>query len=512
MKSRVQGRRSKSNAKPLTCITALALGAAELLSGFCLSAAPVSGAESQTSGGPAASRAQHIRVNRELTWSMLENLITLKEYRVARSVLEEHLRVDPLDGRSWLLMGHVDAGLGQTQESEKAIRRGKKILNGSEDRMVRYAEAELALAKGNRGGAKAKFAALASGDDALAEKARRALPAFEAKNGRSVASISGVPGLVEPKVLREIPDATNTANASDLEPAFQMPWSANLNLSLLSGYDANILQISDSIAPSAAGLGSFYSTAGLQGVFAGSGLGGVLSVSGSLGYTYNFAEIASGLNNLSTSAGLQWSTPPSGISRVGFSMGWVTSGSFMESGGYGLYALSSTLQPTLAVRISDSVNMDWSVNGGINQFPGVELTSTQDDRSGTQAGTNLGVRSLIGSGQLGISFGYARQFATGDNFKTVSYNSALSYSRGLPWLQSTVNGTLSYSMVSYPLSDTSRNDRLASATVGWSAPFKIWDQKFQVSPSMNWSSSSSNVDSASFSKTALNLQVVYAIK
>jgi hypothetical protein len=48
----------------------------------------------------AEQRANHVRVNRELTWTMLENLITLGEFGVAESVLNEHLRVDPKDGRS----------------------------------------------------------------------------------------------------------------------------------------------------------------------------------------------------------------------------------------------------------------------------------------------------------------------------------------------------------------------------------------------------------------------------
>jgi hypothetical protein len=53
-------------------------------------------------GISAETRANHIRVNRELTWSTIENLITLNEFGLAGSVLEEHLAVDPKDGKSWL--------------------------------------------------------------------------------------------------------------------------------------------------------------------------------------------------------------------------------------------------------------------------------------------------------------------------------------------------------------------------------------------------------------------------
>jgi len=81
-------------------------------------------------------RTKHIRVNREVTWSIIENLITLNEYDLADSVLEEHLRVDVKDGKSWLFKSQILARQGKKDEARACISKAKKQIADSEPEML----------------------------------------------------------------------------------------------------------------------------------------------------------------------------------------------------------------------------------------------------------------------------------------------------------------------------------------------------------------------------------------
>ncbi len=465
-------------------------------------------------------RAARIRVNRELTWSILENLLTLNELNVAHALLKEHLRVDVLDGRSWLLLSQTQVRLGKTEDAAESVLKGKKILKRSEPALVRYAESEVELARGNTLGAYLGFQSLKKLKGPMGEKARRALAQLNSKKKRSLASIQRIPGLVEPKNASAIPEIKKTrkpASLFSLAPALEappppkIPWTWTANASLTSGYDTNILQISDDLAPQAAGLGSAFNSVGAQGVTSGGALGGMLSLSGSGAYTYNYSSTASGLNNFNAMAGAQWSTVPAPDSRFAFLLGSMVLGTFMESGGYALYSLNSSVTPTLAFRVTPTFNLDLSVSGGMNQFPGAEITTDADDRSGSQLGVTLGANTLLGGNQFGLSLGYARQFSEGANFRTIGYTSSLLWSRQLGWKKSSLTGSLGFSSVQYPENDSDRADSLYSASMGWGLPLELWSQKLNLNSNLGWQSSSSSVESANFSKFTLNLLVVYAI-
>ena len=244
-------------------------------------------------------RTTHIRVNREVTWSILENLITLNELDLADSVLEEHLKVDVMDGRSWLFKSQILSRKGKKEEARVCIAKAKKWIADSEPDMLLYSESELAMAEGNRKKGLEGFKKLAASNGPLPAKAQKVVDTIEAKQkDRRIAPLTAIPGLIEPKTIHEL-KKTEKADASTVTDSY--PWSANANLSLLTDYDANILQIADSIVPFASNLGSAYSSLGLQGVVSGGALWGVTSFSGAAAYSKNFNSLAEGLNNFNLS-------------------------------------------------------------------------------------------------------------------------------------------------------------------------------------------------------------------
>jgi len=437
--------------------------------------------------------------------------------------MREHLRVDSLDGRSWLLLSQVQIRQNRTEAAAESIARGKKIVGKSEFALVRFAESKLELAKGNKLGAYLGLQSLKGVQGPMGDKVARALAELDSRHKRQIASVGGVPGLVEPKDASSIPvvqkvrrkpaSVQSQVKVESAPPKPSIPWRGSSNLSLTSGMDSNILQIADSLSPAGAGLGSLYSSLGLQGLYAGGGLGGMMSLSGNLGYTYNFSELASGLNNINAMAGLQWSTIPESDSRLGFSIGSMVASTFMQSGGYGLYALNFAVTPTLAMRVTQNWNADLSVSTGVNRFPGVQLTSYLDDRSGYQWGVNLGLRGLVGAHQLGAQVGYARQITVGPNFRTLGLTGALSWARELPWWTSSMGLNLSYASVDYLESDQDpkRADGLINAPANWNLPVRWWGEEFQFTSALGWTSASSTLESASFSNFNLNLMVVYGL-
>ncbi len=380
--------------------------------------------------------------------------------------------------------------------------------------MTRYSEAEYLFASGKRDAAIREFESLAKTNDPIGNKAQKVLDGLNdaRRSGRKVASIAYIPGLIEAKVVKEPRMFTETKKEITEEQKPSMPWSFNANASLLSGYDANILQISDSMAPSASNLGSLFTSVGLQGVVSGGFLGGVLSVSGSGGYTMNSNELATGLNNITAAGGLQWGPTPSAGSSFAWTLGGNVASTFMESGDYGLYFLNYTVQPTLSYRISSYLNADLSGSYGINKYPGVSVESDRDNRGGYQYGGILGLRSVLGETSLGSSVSYTKQISTGDNFKTNGLALSANAANPLRFWNSSLSANLGWSSVQYPTSDTSRADQIYSAGLGWEVPVHLWSQKFKTTSSFGWSHVDSTDDAANFTKLFFNLQLVYAIK
>lgn len=453
-------------------------------------------------------RIKHIRVNREVTWSIIENLITLNEYDLADSVLEEHLRVDVKDGKSWLFKSQILARQGKKDEARTCIVKAKKQIADSEPEMLLYAESELAMAEGNSKKGLEGFKKIAAGDSPLAKKAQKTVDAIEAKKqDRRIASLSVFPGLIEPKSVHKLDQ-----RKLDVQPELSLPWTANVNLSLMTGYDANILQISDSIVPFASDLGSAYSALGLQGALSGGALGGVLSFTGATAYTRNLSSIAEGLNNLNLSGGMQWAPTPDQSSNFAWSLGVNTATTFMESSSYRLFFISTTFQPTLAYRINSLMNAEMSLNYAINRFPGVELTSARDNRAGSQYGASLGLRGMVAATSYSTGVAYAQQKTEGENFNTNSLSLNASVSQPISFWKSSLNPGVGFTKVQYPNSDTGRDDNMYSANLGWDVPVLIGGESFRTTSSLGWSHVNSKDESATFTKTTLTLQVVYAIK
>ncbi len=464
-----------------------------------LTPSPFARAESAPTG-----KAARIRVNRELTWSMLENLITIGETQVAQAVLAEHLRVDPQDGRSWIFLGQVQLRNGETGNAKASLKKARELVAFNEPRMLAYAEAELKLATGKTQDGEKLMKRLANQPGEIGKKARKALAALEAGKGeRSPASIVGIPALIEPRKVSK-------AEISKPEDP-SIPWKGSANLSLLTGYDANILQIADSLAPAAANLGSPLSTLGLQGVLSGGGLGGTLSISGAAAYTRNFSELAAGLNNFSLSSGIQWAPRPNAQSRVAATLSLGASTVLMESAGYGFYTLSYSAQPTLIVRMSDQWVWEVSGSGAVNQFPGAEVATSSDDRTGPQAGVSTAARGTLGAWSLSTSIAHTRQFATGANFRTQANSLSATVSHPLPFLNSSFNSLIGFSQVNYPQSDTSRSDQLTSGSLTWEVPVKLGTDTLRTQTSLGWSQSASSDEVADFSKYVLNFQVIYGL-
>ncbi len=459
--------------------------------------------QAQAEAAPSRKSAR-IRVNRELTWSMLENLITIGETQVAQAVLAEHLRVDPQDGRSWIFLGQVQLRNGEAANAKASLKKARELVAFNEPRMLAYAEAELQLATGKKQDGERLMKRLAVQPGEIGRKARKALAALEdGKAGRSPAAIVGIPALIEPRKVSKAEVSTPEAPA--------IPWKGSANLSLLTGYDANILQIADSLAPAAANLGSPLSTLGLQGVLSGGGLGGTLSLSGAAAYTRNFSELAAGLNNFSLSSGIQWAPRPNAHSRVAATLSLGASTVLMESANYGLYTLTYSAQPSLIVRLSDLWIWEVSASGAVNQFPGAEAATANDDRTGPQAGVSTAARGTLGSWSLSTGVAHTRQFAAGTNFRTQANSLTATVSRPLPFLNSSVTTLIGYSQVAYPQSDTSRADQLTSGSLTWEVPVKLGADALRTQTSLGWSQSASSDDAADFSKYVLNFQVIYGL-
>jgi tetratricopeptide (TPR) repeat protein len=458
-------------------------------------------------------RVKHIRVNREVTWSIIENLITLNELELAESVLDEHLKVDVMDGKSYLFKAQVMSRQGKKEEASRCIKRATKLIADSEPEMLLYAQSELAIAEGNREKGLEGFKKLAGGEGPLAEKARRSVDAIEVaeqkRANRKIASLSFLPGLIEPKSVQQLVRRPRTEEdrKDELES-----WSSNVNMSLLTGYDANILQIADSIVPFASNLGSMYSALGTQGVLSGGAFGGLLSLTGAGAYTRNFNPLAEGLNNINLSAGLSWMPKPVENSRFGWSIGLNSAATFMESASYNLFFLSTALSPTFAYRINSLMNAEVSVNYGINRYPGVELTSAKDNRAGSQYGGSAGIRGIFGDTGYSTGVSYSQQKTEGDNFDTNSVSANASINQPISFLNSTLSPGISYTKVRYPNSDTGRDDSMYSATLAWNVPLTVAGENFKTTTTLGWSHVDSKDLSATFTKSTMMLQVVYALK
>lgn len=283
--------------------------------------------------------------------------------------------------------------------------------------------------------------------------------------------------------------------------------SASVNLG--SSYDSNILQIPDKLAPLVSDKSGVVHSGSVQAAGSSPFGPGTLSGSAAVSSSLNANQDASNLNSFNVSNTLQWSAEES---AQGYSWGITNSlnGSFMNIQGYKLYNWANSTSVLVAKRFGSVLSGDFSVNGGFQRFPGVEVVSTNDDRNGPTSGAGVNVNAAFDEVTLGTGVSWTQQNGKGKNFKTNGTTASLSASRPLQLLKSQISLSSSATRSAFPQAEQKRTDLQLNTSLNWGFAVTPISEKTKLSFTGALQSSSSSLPDAAFKKYTLSAAVDHA--
>ncbi len=413
--------------------------------------------------------------NREVARTYSSFYLGQKDLSASIKVLMEHLKTDPKDTGAWHLLGLT---LLESHENTKASQAFYQALATSSELgrgLYLYYYADALNRSGDINKAKA-----------VLERA-----------------------LKESDVSEVVKEALANLKPNVALPPIRFAKRGNWkgSLTLIGGYDTNVLLTSDSAIASI----SRSDTASPFGTFVGqiahtkSLASGQLQSRGSAGANMNTAVAAKTYNTIFSSLGFDWGNGEEEFKSFDQALGETFDINWLNSSGYKFFSWTNTLKWRGALHHGASSDTEIEIPGFYTKSA---LDSTDDpanDRSGLGLRPSLLHRRYFAFGVITISARFEKLFAKGANYKSSTISVPFTWSRNV-FLG--LFGTLGLegAQVKYPESSTLRSDRYlkASASLG-----RRVSKKIVGSLDYGYTRNISNVETARYNKHSLSLMVNY---
>jgi hypothetical protein len=486
------------------------------------------------------------KIDNELLTGMIENLCSLNEFRLAETILKEHLINKKNDAHVLLLLSSVYSGWKKFPLSRAMLDEAIKYKNENTDAAFLEYQSALLLALENKSSESLELLTKLSGHPSikLAAKANKAIAELKANprnplppwlerrhiSRRELSEISmqrlnkaqkEEASAVKETSQKEPPESAtvsmNTnqaqlagiATVSALSPWWPMRFSSSASVNLGSTYDSNILQIPDKLAPLVSDKSGIVHAGSFQ-VGANSGFGpGNVTITAAASTSINANKDASNLNSINASNNLQW-TADETASGFGWGLTNALSGSFMNTDGYKLYNWSNSTGLILAKRVNNSFGVDISGHAGLQRFPGVKVVSNNDDRNGPTVGAACNLNASLGDASLSSGVAWSKQNSKGKNFRTTGTTLSLNATKPFQLLTSQVSFNASATRSAFPEAERSRTDSLFSSTLSWGFPVPMLSERTKLSFSAGNQMSKSSLPDAAFTKYTISAAVDHA--
>jgi tetratricopeptide (TPR) repeat protein len=442
----------------------LATASLTLLSPAAARAAPAADADGRTT-------------NRELVQTQVEHSFLSTDYLTATQLLTEHLVDDPTDSNAWNLLGLSAAAQGSHQEAVRAFE--SAILNGAgESRAIYLYNLAEALTK--------------AGDLKRARAALDRLSSFQ------------------PRARPLIAEARVAIEKKAPFPAFRLEDAPTYRLigSIVSGYDTNVLLLSDAGVASltSTGAASFNVTPTLSFTRVGQAFGKPFSLTAGGTSTIQLATEARAFTSVTGLTSAAWGTLP-GNDR--FRWGWLTDFDFtlLNTAGLQFFNWNASTRAALVFGIGQTSQLEIETPVRYQKF--AETSDPANDRSGIGLRPRMTFRTSLGrSHRIGIGGRMDLVLAKGNNFDSTTITPLLQWTWvDLP-LQLSSNLNVEASLVDYANASQLREDKNLAADWSLGRPF---GKGFFVSIDYGFRRNVSTLSTAQYTKHSVGLGVSYAL-
>lgn len=413
--------------------------------------------------------------NREVARTYSAFYLGQKDLSSSIKVLTQHLKIDPKDTGAWHLLGLT---LLESQEFAKASQAFyQALVTGSEAGrglyLYYYADAL------NRSGDITKAKAVLE----------RALKESDVSDVVKEALAQVKPRVPLPPIR------------------FAKPSNWKASLTIIGGYDTNVLLISDSAiatilrsdtaSPNGTVVGQVVHTKELS--------SGQLQSRGSAGANLNTAAAAKTYNTIFSSLGLDWGNGEEEFKSFDQSMGDAFDINWLNSSGYKFFSWTDTLKWKGAFHHGSSADTEIEMPVYYTKSALDASDDPANDRSGLGIRPGLLYRRYFGFGVVSLGARFEKLFAKGTNYKSTTYAFPFTWSRSL-FLGFFGTLGLEGARVKYPESSTLREDSYMKASGSLA---RRVSKKLVGSLDYGFTRNISNVETARYNKHSFSFMVNY---
>tara|TARA_Y100000590_G_C15740371_1_gene1020055 strand:+ start:2495 stop:3919 length:1425 start_codon:yes stop_codon:yes gene_type:complete len=414
--------------------------------------------------------------NREIARTISQFYLEQKNFEEAENTLISHLKEDPKDHRAWNLLGLSYSRDGQTRRAASAFYRASRRSQGTIRAVYLYNYANM-LNQIGKGKQAKKILNFVNRYDETEESANHALEVM--------------------KPRQPLPDLKMTPPAV---------WS--LSSTLTTGYDSNVLLISDSSSPAtaASSMASPVFIPAIRFGYEKPWLGGSFVAGGNSSFSYYSNVTTQSFNTWYTGLTSSWKKLPEFGKGWGIQVGDTFSLTFLNSNStFNWFSWVNSVDFQTFYYFSETSYLTFSSPIKYQSFNLSEGTIAENDRTGFGVKPGVAFQSVLGKSIYSFGIHYDIVFASGKNFKSNTIEVPFWINLPIFWnLSWRLDGT--FSSIDYPTNTSNRRDLRFYAGTSLT---KRWFEGFSTTVDYHLTRNNSNLTTADFTKHVGTVAVSY---